>query len=66
MINRVRTALGTKLGTLGINIATFALGRAAKGGEAIALIGVDEAPDAAALKEIAGLPQVTGAKAISY
>ena len=30
-------ALGTKLGALGINIATFALGRAEKSGEAIAL-----------------------------
>ena len=35
-------ALGTKLGALGINIATFALGRAQKSGEAIALLGVDE------------------------
>ena len=36
-------ALGTKLGALGINIATFALGREQKSGEAIALLGVDEA-----------------------
>ena len=36
-------ALGTKLGELGVNIATFALGRAQKSGEAIALLGVDEA-----------------------
>jgi D-3-phosphoglycerate dehydrogenase len=59
-------ALGTKLGSLGINIATFALGRAEKGGEAIALVGIDEAPTPAALKEIAALPQVGQAKAISY
>ena len=36
-------ALGTKLGALGVNIATFALGRREKSGEAIALLGVDEA-----------------------
>ncbi|HKK37034.1 MAG TPA: phosphoglycerate dehydrogenase [Paracoccaceae bacterium] len=59
-------ALGTKLGALGINIATFALGRAEKGGEAIALVGIDEAPTPDALKEIAALPQVGQAKAISY
>ena len=42
-------ALGTKLGALGINIATFALGREQKSGEAIALLGVDEAVGAEAL-----------------
>ncbi len=40
-------ALGTRLGTLGVNIATFALGRAEKGGEAIALLGVDDRVSAA-------------------
>jgi len=59
-------ALGTKLGSLGINIATFALGRAEKSGEAIALLGVDEAVDGDALREIAGLPQVRQAKALRF
>ncbi len=59
-------ALGTKLGALGINIATFALGREQKSGEAIALLGVDEAVDLAALGEIAGLPQVRQAKALRF
>ncbi|MEM6439001.1 MAG: phosphoglycerate dehydrogenase [Pseudomonadota bacterium] len=59
-------ALGMKLGDLGINIATFALGRAEKGGEAIALLGVDGEVPAGALAEIAKLPQVGQAKAIDY
>lgn len=59
-------ALGTKLGSLGVNIATFALGREQKSGEAIALIGVDEALDGAALTEIGGLPQVRQAKALNF
>ena len=48
-------ALGQKLGGLGINIATMALGRAEQGGEAIALIGVDAPVSEAALAEIRAL-----------
>ena len=59
-------ALGTRLGTLGVNIATFALGRAEKGGEAIALLGVDEVVDAAELAQIEALPQVRQAKALEF
>ncbi|MEM9428638.1 MAG: phosphoglycerate dehydrogenase [Pseudomonadota bacterium] len=59
-------ALGTTLGALGVNIATFALGRAGKGDEAIALLGVDEAVSAAALDRIASLPQVRQAKALAF
>ena len=59
-------SLGTKLGALGVNIATFALGRAEKGGEAIALLGVDEAIGAGALREIESLKQVTQAKALAF
>ncbi|MEM1316320.1 MAG: phosphoglycerate dehydrogenase, partial [Pseudomonadota bacterium] len=59
-------ALGMKLGDLGVNIATFALGRAEKGGEAIALLGVDAEVPASVLAEIAKLPQVGQAKAIDY
>ncbi len=59
-------ALGTMLGELGINIATFALGRSEKAGEAIALLGVDAIVDDAALKRIAELAQVTQAKSLSF
>mgnify|MGYP001391769128 CR=1 FL=1 len=59
-------ALGTKLGALGVNIATFSLGRAEKGGEAIALIGVDETLNPSMLAEIMALPQVLQAKALRF
>lgn len=59
-------ALGAKLGELGINIASFALGRADKGGEAIALLGVDEEVTPAALKQIDALPQIVQAKALKF
>ena len=59
-------ALGTKLGALNVNIATFALGRAEKGGEAIALMGVDEPLAQETLDEIATLPQVRQAKALEF
>ena len=59
-------ALGTKLGTLGINIATFALGRAQKSGEAIALLGVDEPVAPEALNQLAALPQIRQAKALRF
>ena len=59
-------ALGTKLGALGVNIATFALGRAGKGGEAIALLGVDARVSDKTLEEIAALPQVTQAKGLAF
>ena len=51
---------------LGVNIATFALGRAQKSGEAIALLGVDEAVAPEALAEIATLPQIRQAKALGF
>jgi D-3-phosphoglycerate dehydrogenase len=59
-------ALGGKLGSLGVNIATFALGRAEKGGEAIALMGVDEPVGHDALAEIAALRQVRQAKFLRF
>jgi D-3-phosphoglycerate dehydrogenase len=58
--------LGMKLGALGVNIATFALGRAQKSGEAIALLGVDGPIGAETLAEIAALPHVSQAKALSF
>ena len=59
-------ALGTTLGALGVNIATFALGRETKDGEAIALLGVDAKIDNETLATISRLPQVTQAKALSF
>jgi D-3-phosphoglycerate dehydrogenase len=59
-------ALGTKLGDLDINIATFALGRAEKGGDAIAMVGVDEPITSAVLAEIRALAQVREARALVF
>ncbi|WP_112321435.1 phosphoglycerate dehydrogenase [Oceanibium sediminis] len=59
-------ALGTMLGELGINIATFALGRSAKGDEAIALLGIDEPPSEEMIARIAALPQVRQAKYLRF
>jgi len=51
-------ALGTALGQAGVNIATFNLGRRKAGGEAVALVSVDDpiTPDVA--RELHGLPGV--------
>ena len=59
-------ALGTTLGALGVNIATFALGREARSGEAIALLGIDEKIGPDMLARIAALPQVRHAKALAF
>ena len=59
-------ALGTRLGQLDVNIATFALGRAEKGGEAIALLGVDEVVRTETLAEIEALEQVRQAKSLQF
>jgi len=59
-------ALGTILGNAGVNIATFNLGRAAQGGEAICLVSIDEAPPAAVLQAVAKLPHVKQAKPLAF
>ncbi|MEM6679331.1 MAG: phosphoglycerate dehydrogenase [Pseudomonadota bacterium] len=59
-------AVGMKTAEQGVNIATFHLGRSAKGGEAITLLGVDDPLDAETLAAIAALPQVTEAKALAF
>ena len=59
-------AIGTTTGRLGINIATFSLGRSEKGGEAITLMGVDEPLSPETLAEIRALPQVREAKALTF
>ncbi|MGF1446342.1 MAG: phosphoglycerate dehydrogenase [Pikeienuella sp.] len=59
-------ALGTKTAEQGVNIATFHLGRAEKGGEAITLLGVDDPLSPTVLTEISALPQVREAKALAF
>ncbi|MBL6958478.1 MAG: ACT domain-containing protein, partial [Rhodospirillales bacterium] len=59
-------ALGTTLGEAGINIATFHLGRNNAGGDAIALIAVDEAPSEEVLQKVCELPQVVQVKALHF
>jgi len=58
--------IGTELGNLGINVATFALGRRAPGGgsEALALVGLDGKVDASLVQRIRALPSVTDARLV--
>jgi D-3-phosphoglycerate dehydrogenase len=58
--------LGTLLGTEGVNIATFHLGRSSRGEDAIALIEVDEALSDALLARIREIPDVVQATALSF
>ena len=58
--------LGALLGDSKVNIATFHLGRDKPGGEAIALVSVDSAMDAALLTKIAGLEGVKQATALAF
>ncbi|MEO1468375.1 MAG: phosphoglycerate dehydrogenase [Pseudomonadota bacterium] len=59
-------AVGMKTAEQGVNIATFHLGRAAKGGEAITLLGVDDPLSDDVLAAIRALPQVREAKALTF
>jgi D-3-phosphoglycerate dehydrogenase len=59
-------ALGALLGDAGVNIATFNLGRMAAGEDAIALVGVDQAPDEALLAKVQALPHVKEARALVF
>ena len=59
-------ALGTILGDANMNIATFHLGRAERGGDAIALIEVDEAIPADVLAQIEALPQIKQAQPLRF
>ena len=58
--------LGTVLGEAGVNIATFNLGRTAMGGEAIALVGVDQPVDEDVLRGVLALANVLEVKALSF
>jgi D-3-phosphoglycerate dehydrogenase len=59
-------ALGTTLGDAGVNIATFNLGRATPGGDAIALLEVDQVPDPAVLDALSSLPNIVRVKAMRF
>jgi D-3-phosphoglycerate dehydrogenase len=59
-------ALGTILAEAGVNIATFNLGRVSADADAIALVGVDQAPDEALLARIQALPHVKEARALRF
>ncbi len=58
--------IGTALGNLGVNIATFALGRRSPvgGGEALALVGLDGDVSPLVVQEIRSLPSVTDARLV--
>ncbi len=58
--------LGALLGSAGVNIATFHMGRTDAGGEAIALIGIDSQPPGDILKQLKGLPHVRYAKVLKF
>ncbi len=59
-------ALGTALGQAGINIASFHLGRKEAGGEALALVEVDQPLEDALLERIRALPHVVQAKFLGF
>jgi len=59
-------ALGRTLGDAGVNIATFHLGRERAGGDAIALIEVDQAVPDDVLEAILALPHVVQCKRLSF
>jgi D-3-phosphoglycerate dehydrogenase len=59
-------ALGALLGDAGVNIATFNLGRRAQGDDAIALVGIDSAPNDALLAQVKALPHVKEARALVF
>ncbi|NBC95053.1 MAG: phosphoglycerate dehydrogenase [Deinococcus-Thermus bacterium] len=59
-------ALGTALGGAGLNIANFHLGRSEVGGNAVALITVDQQPEAPVLKQVQDLPHVVTVKPMRF
>jgi D-3-phosphoglycerate dehydrogenase len=59
-------ALGNLLGEAGVNIATFNLGRTASGGDAIALVGVDQIVDGGVLGRIKALPHVKEVRTLAF
>jgi len=58
--------LGRTLGDAGVNIATFHLGRAAPGSDAIALLEIDDELPAEVLERVRGLPHIKQAAVLSF
>ena len=58
--------IGSILGDAGVNIATFHLGRADAGGDAIALISIDEALTPDLLTKLQELPQIKQIKSLTF
>lgn len=58
--------LGRALGDAGVNIATFHLGRAKPGGNAMALINVDQILTEDIIEKVRALPHVVQAQALSF
>ena len=59
-------ALGTTLGEQGVNIATFNLGRRKEGGEAVALVAVDDPITAELAQQLHALPGVREVVPLSF
>ncbi len=59
-------ALGMVLGNAGVNIATFALGRQTRGGDAIALVEIDDDLTPDVLEAVNMLPHVMQAKPLKF
>jgi D-3-phosphoglycerate dehydrogenase len=58
--------LGALLGEAGVNIATFNLGRTESGGDAIALVGVDQAVNDTVLGGVRSLPNVKEVRLLTF
>ena len=58
--------IGLVLGAAEVNIATFNLGRAAAGGDAIGLISVDSDVSEQVLNQLRGIPNIVQVKALRF
>ena len=58
--------VGTRLGAAGVNIAEYHQARQAAGGDALAVITVDEAVSEEVLEELAGLTNVTAVRQVRF
>ena len=59
-------ALGTTLGQAGVNIASFHLGRPSSGGDAIALLNLDQPVSETVLAQVQALPHVRQSQALAF
>ncbi len=58
--------LGQALGSADVNIATFNLGRVEPGGDAIALLAIDQPADSEIVEKVLSIPAVVQAKALAF